>query len=111
MGETDKSSTTVQQQSQSRRMSPVTPQKRESIRIGTGGGMDPEERIADLERRLAEKDKETKDLEVKLFESSLGAANVSNFDEEPLPVQRTASKSLFPEDSLPAPTLQTPGRR
>ena len=89
--------------SQSSRRSSVTPLKRESIKIGTSADIDPLERIAELEKKLSDREQETKDLEVKLFEASFTSTS-STFDEEaPLPGrQRTASRSLFDEEPLPA---------
>ena len=60
-------------------------------------------RIADLEKQLAEREQETKDLEVKLFESSLGRSKGPSFDDEPLPTQKT-NRALFNEDAV----LSTP---
>ena len=69
-------------------------------------------RIADLEKQLAEREQETKDLEVKLFESSLDRKGPS-FDDEPLPAQKT-NRALFNEDvvlSTPScPPMATPSR-
>ena len=100
---------------QGRRMS-VTPHKRESIRIGVSqdSPADPEDRIQELEKQLAEREQETKDLELKLFESSLGARpKFNSFDEEPLPSQKGARQSLFIEEPISAPSVssvQTPRR-
>merc|ERR1719491_104878 len=109
--ETNQSSTSVQ----STRRASVTPNKRESIRIGTSLEVDPQERIAELERQLVEREQETKDLEVKLFESSLAGSSLSTFDDEPLAAQRNTNRSLFPESApaavTPAPVAQTPGRQ
>ena len=62
-----------------------------------------------------EREQETKDLEVKLFESSLAGSSLSTFDDEPLPAQRNTNRSLFPESApaaaTPAPVAQTPGRQ
>merc|ERR1711874_122228 len=87
---------------QQARRSSVTPLKRKSIKIGTSADIDPLERIAELEKKLSEREQETKDLEVKLFEASFTSSS-STFDEEaPLPGrQRTASRSLFDEEPLP----------
>ena len=109
--ETERSSTSMQ----GRRMS-VTPHKRESIRIGVSqdSPADPEDRIQELEKQLAEREQETKDLELKLFESSLGARpKFNSFDEEPLPSQKGARQSLFIEEPISAPSVssvQTPRR-
>ena len=69
-------------------------------------------RIADLEKQLAEREQETKDLEVKLFESSLGRKGPS-FDDEPLPTQKT-NRALFNEDAVlstpSCPPMATPSR-
>ena len=69
-------------------------------------------RIADLEKQLAEREQETKDLEVKLFESSLGRKGPS-FDDEPLPTQKT-NRALFNEDAIlstpSCPPMATPSR-
>ena len=72
-------------------------------------------RIAELENRLAEKEKETKDLEVKLFEasfvkSSTRSGSFGSFDEEaPLPAKpKTASRSLFDEEPLPTSRIPVP---
>ena len=84
------------------RRSSVTPLKRESIKIGTSADIDPLERIAELEKRLSEREQVTKDLEVKLFEASF-TSTTNNFDEEaPLPGrQKAAARSLFDEEPLP----------
>ena len=95
-------------QTPTRRVS-VTPHKREresSLTIGTSADIDPYERIAVLEAKLAEKDQETKDLEVKLFESSfLPSASKSGkiFDEDaPLPsAKKNPARTLFDEEPLP----------
>merc|ERR1712106_965580 len=88
--------------SQTPRRSSVTPLKRESIKIGTSADIDPMERIAELEKKLSEREQESKDLEVKLFEASFTSTS-STFDEDaPLPGrQKTASRSLFDEEPLP----------
>ena len=93
------------------RRASITPHKREresSITIGTSQDINPYERIAVLEAKLAEKDQETKDLEVKLFESSFlqSSTKSSNnlFDEDaPLPsAKKNTARSLFDEEPLPA---------
>ena len=70
-------------------------------------------RIADLEKQLAEREQETKDLEVKLFESSLGRSKGPSFDDEPLPTQKT-NRALFNEDAVlstpSCPPMATPSR-
>ena len=71
-------------------------------------------RIADLEKQLAEREQETKDLEVKLFESSLGRSKGPSFDDEPLPTQKKTNRSLFNEDAVlstpSCPPMATPSR-
>ena len=93
------------------RRASVTPHKREresSITIGTSQDINPFERIAVLEAKLAEKDQETKDLEVKLFESSFlqSTTKSSNnfFDEDaPLPsAKKNTARSLFDEEPVAA---------
>ena len=70
-------------------------------------------RIADLEKQLAEREQETKDLEVKLFESSMGRSKGPSFDDEPLPTQKT-NRALFNEDAVlstpSCPPMATPSR-
>ena len=96
------------------RRASVTPHKRErdsSITIGTSADINPYDKIAMLEARLAEKEQETKDLEVKLFESSfLQSATKSSsnaFDEDaPLPsAKKKPARNLF--DDEPLPTART----
>ena len=71
-------------------------------------------RIADLEKQLAEREQETKDLEVKLFESSLGRSKGPSFDDEPLPTQKKTNRALFNEDAVlstpSCPPMATPSR-
>ena len=64
-------------------------------------------RIAELEKQLIEREQETKDLEVKLFESSLGRSKLPSFDDEPLPAQKL-NRTLFNEDTCPP--MATPNR-
>ena len=86
----------------------LTRERESSITIGTSQDINPYERIAVLEAKLAEKDQETKDLEVKLFESSFlqSSTKSSNnlFDEDaPLPsAKKNTARSLFDEEPLPA---------
>ena len=96
-------------QTPSRRVS-VTPHKREkegSITIGTSQDINPYERIAVLEAQLSQKDQETKDLEVKLFESSFlqtsTRSTTSFFDEDaPLPsAKKKPARNLFDDEPLP----------
>ena len=87
---------------QSSKRGSVTPLKRESIRIGTSEDIDPLERVAELERKLAEREKENKDLEVKLFESSFTSVNATFDEDAPLPgKQKTGPRNLFDEQPLP----------
>ena len=65
-------------------------------------------RIAELEKQLMEREQETKDLEVKLFESSLGRSKLPSFDDEPLPAQKI-NRTLFNEDTA-CPPMATPNR-
>ena len=92
------------------RRASVTPHKRErdsSITIGTSADINPYEKIALLEARLADKEQETKDLEVKLFESSfLQSATKSGFnafdEEAPLPsAKKKSARNLFDDEPLP----------
>ena len=66
-------------------------------------------RIAELEKQLTEREQETKDLEVKLFESSLGRSKLPSFDDEPLPAHK-ANRTLFKEDTTSCPPMATPNR-
>ena len=67
-------------------------------------------RIAELEKQLAEREEETKDLEVKLFESALGRPKLPSFDDEPLPAQKS-NRTLFNEDTAtPCQPMATPSR-
>ena len=90
------------------RRASITPHKRDrdsSITIGTSADIDPQERIAELESKLAEKEQETKDLEVKLFEASFtnSAASKNIFDEDaPLPARQKSAFSFDEEAPLPA---------
>merc|ERR1711936_759059 len=55
-----------------------------------------------LEKKLVEREQETKDLEVKLFEASFTSTSRTFDEETPIPGrQRTASRSLFDEEPLP----------
>lgn len=91
------------------RRASVTPHKRDresSITIGTSADLDPQQRIAELECKLAEREQETRDLEVKLFEASFTSqsAKFNAFDEDaPLPTtHKTAARTLFDDEPLPA---------
>ena len=88
------------------RRASMTPHKRDSsITIGTSADIDSQEKIAELERKLAEKEQETKDLEVKLFEASFtnSAATKNIFDEDaPLPSRQKSSFSFNEDAPLPA---------
>ena len=91
------------------RRASVTPHKRDresSITIGTSADLDPQQRIAELEAKLAEREQETRDLEVKLFEASFTSqsAKLNAFDEDaPLPTtHKTAARTLFDDEPLPA---------
>ena len=66
-------------------------------------------RIAELEKQLIEREQETKDLEVKLFESSMGRSKLPSFDDEPLPAQKI-NRTLFNEDAASCPPMATPNR-
>ena len=66
-------------------------------------------RIAELEKQLIEREQETKDLEVKLFESSMGRSKIPSFDDEPLPAQKI-NRTLFNEDAASCPPMATPNR-
>jgi len=89
--------------SQTPRRSSVTPLKRESIRIGTSADIDPMERIAELEKKLSEREQESKDLEVKLFEASFTDTSKAFEEEAPLLGRhKTTSRTLFDEEPLPA---------
>ena len=47
----------------------LTPHKRDSIKIGTSADLDPHEEIAELKKKLAQRDQEMKDMEVKMWNS------------------------------------------
>ena len=96
------------------RRASVTPHKRErdsSITIGTSADINLYEKIAMLEAKLADKDQETKDLEVKLFEASFlqsaSKTSTNTFDEDaPLPsAKKKPARNLF--DDEPLPTART----
>ena len=99
------------------RRASVTPHKRErdsSITIGTSADINLYEKIAMLEAKLADKDQESKDLEVKLFEASFlqsasktSLTSTNTFDEDaPLPsAKKKPARNLF--DDEPLPTART----
>lgn len=72
-------------------------------------GAGTEQRIADLERRLLEKEQEAKDLEVKLFEASFTSGTRKTSFDEDAPIvakKKTSSRNLFDDEPLPTARKQ-----
>lgn len=99
----------------------MTPHKRESsITIGTSAADTDNDnllaKVKELEAKLAEKEQETKDLEVKLFEASFVSQTDSKhndfFNEDaPLPANKAkapASRNLFDDQPLPTASKRQP---
>ena len=72
-------------------------------------GAGTEQKIADLERRLSEKEQEAKDLEVKLFEASFTSGTRKTSFDEDAPIvakKKTSSRNLFDDEPLPTARKQ-----
>ena len=72
-------------------------------------GAGTEHRIADLERRLSQKEQEAKDLEVKLFEASFTSGTRKTSFDEDAPIvakKKTSSRNLFDDEPLPTARKQ-----